>query len=154
MSDNSFPQTQSLPLWERPAIRQFAKFCIIGFSSLLIDAGISAALTYGAHLNPSLAKALSFLVAATNGFFWNSRWTFRGMGGDKLHQMYLKFLTVNGIGFVLNLTIFKTVLFLFTGKFFGQVKPLFLHFIVATLTAAVCVSVWNFLANKKWTFNA
>ncbi len=152
MNETALPDRDP-SLFQRPAVQQFIKFCIIGFSSLFIDAGISALLTYGANFNPTLAKAISFLVAVTNGFIWNSRWTFRGMGGDKLHQMYLKFLAVNCVGFVLNLTIFKSVLFLFTGRFFGQGKPDRLHFLAATIAAAVCVSVWNFLANKKWTFN-
>ena len=160
MSDHSF---SSLPsslgslmkpgLLQRPAVQQFLKFCIIGFSSLFIDAGISWFLTFHAHLNPTPAKMISFPIAVTNGFFWNRMWTFRGMGGDRLHQMYLKFFAVNVIGFGLNLTIFKTVLFAFTGRFLGQGKPEKIQFLIATILAAGCVSVWNFLANKKWTFN-
>lgn len=140
-------------LVKRPGIRQFVKFCIIGATSMIIDVGISASLIYGLSLNPTLSKTISFLFAVTNGFFWNSRWTFRGMGSGQQHQMYTKFVMVNCVGLMLNLTLFKTVLFLYTGKFFGQGKPEKLHFAVATAVAVVCVSLWNFLANKKWTFS-
>src|SRR5437667_7031517 len=107
-------------LMQRPGLRQFVKFCIIGASSTLIDVGISYSLIYGLGMNPTLAKMISFLFGVTNGFIWNSRWTFRGMGSGPRHEMYVKFVLVNVVGLILNLTIFKSVLFVFTGRFIGQ----------------------------------
>lgn len=141
-------------LMQRQGVRQFIKFCIIGFSSMLIDVAISYTLIYRLAWNPTLAKTVSFLFAVTNGFIWNSRWTFRGMGSGPRHQMYVKFLMVNCVGLVLNITIFKSVLFFFTGHFIGQGTPDKPHFALATGAAVVCVSLWNFFANKKWTFKA
>jgi putative flippase GtrA len=139
-------------LAQSPGVQQFVKFCIIGFSSAIIDVGISYTLIYMFSFNATLAKVISFLFAVTNGFFWNSRWTFQGMGSGRRHEMYVKFLLVNCVGLTLNVLIFKSVLFLFIGKFIGQGKPDRLHFAMATIVAIVCVSTWNFLANKKWTF--
>jgi putative flippase GtrA len=144
--------TAAAGLMQRPVVRQFVKFCIIGFSSMLIDVAISYQLTYSLHLNTTLAKTISFLFAVTNGFIWNSAWTFRGMGSGPRHKMYVKFMLVNCIGLILNLTIFKSVLFLFTGRFIGQGTPDKAHFFLATGTAVICVSLWNFFANKKWTY--
>lgn len=138
---------------QRQGVRQFIKFCIVGFSSMFIDVSIAYYLIYFLHLNPTLSKTLSFLFAVTNGFIWNSRWTFRGMGSGRRHELYIKFLLVNCVGLVLNITIFKSVLFIFTGRFIGQGIPNKPHFALATGAAVVCVSLWNFLANKKWTFN-
>jgi putative flippase GtrA len=139
-------------LAQREGVRQFIKFCIIGVSSFVIDASIASFLVYSLNLNPTLSKAISFLFAVTNGFIWNSRWTFRGMGSGKKHEMYVKFVTVNGIGFVLNILLFKSVLWMFTGRFIGQGTPNKLHFAIAMGTAAICVAFWNFLANRSWTF--
>src|SRR5205809_3536259 len=101
-------------LIQRPVVRQFIKFCIIGFTSTVIDFVISYTLIYHAlHLNSTLAKTISFLFSVTNGFIWNSRWTFRGMGSGKKHEMYVKFVLVNIVGLILNLTIFKSVLYVF-----------------------------------------
>lgn len=146
-------QTANGGLMQHPGVRQFIKFCIVGFSSMAIDVLISSYLIYKLGWNATLSKTISFLFAVTNGFFWNSRWTFRNMGSAKRHEMYMKFLAVNCVGLVLNITIFKTALFFFTGRFIGQGTPDKLHFAVATAAAVVCVSTWNFLANKKWTFN-
>ena len=142
-------------LAQKAAVRQFVKFCIVGFSSLLVDFVISYTLIYHFHMkNPTLAKAISFLFSVSNGFYWNSKWTFRGMGSGARHQMYVRFVSVNIVGFCLNILLFKSVLFLFVGRFIGQGKPEKYQFIVATLCAAICTAFWNFLANRKWTFTA
>ena len=153
--------SQAFPagLAQRPAVRQFIKFCVIGLSSTIIDLVISSFLIYrfnfpGWNNNPTLSKSISFLFGVTNGFFWNSRWTFQGMGSGKRHEMYVKFVMVNIVGFCLNIFLFKSVLFLFTGIFIGQKKPDGLHFLIATLVATAFVAFWNFCANKLWTFKA
>lgn len=139
-------------LSQRPVVRQFIKFCLIGFTSMCIDVGISYYLIYTLRLNPTLSKTISFLFAVTNGFIWNSRWTFRGLGSGKRHEMYMKFVMVNCVGLVLNILLFKSVLWGFTGRFIGQGTPDKLHFSIATGVAVVCVALWNFLANRQWTF--
>ena len=141
-------------LIQRPGVQQFIKFCVIGFSSAIIDVGISYTLIYRMGFNPTLAKAISFLFGVTNGFIWNSRWTFQGMGSGRRHEMYMKFLLVNVVGLFLNLLLFKSVLFAFTWRFIGQGKPDRMHFALATIVAIGIVAVWNFLANKKWTFSS
>lgn len=144
--------TAAAGLMQRKGVRQFVKFCIIGFSSMLIDVGISYTLIYSLDLNLTLAKTISFLFAVTNGFIWNSLWTFRGLGSGRQHEMYVKFVLVNCVGLILNLTIFKSVIALFTGRLIGQPTPDKAHFALATITAVICVSLWNYFGNKLWTF--
>ena len=136
---------------QKPAVRQFIKFCIIGATSFTIDVGISYALTFGLHMWWVLAKTISFSLAVTNGFFWNQRWTFRAVGHRKHHEQYAMFFGVNVIGWLLNLSIMKAVFFASTGTWRGQhpTKPVW---IAATLLATVIVVFWNFFANKHWTF--
>ena len=147
-------QIAATPLLQRPGFRQFAKFCIIGASSTLIDFVISYVLLYKFGLNLTLAKSISFVFGVSNGFIWNSRWTFRGQSSGAQHEMYIKFIAVNLIGFVLNIIIFKGVIGLFTGRFIGQGRPAQWLFVLAYGVAVVITSAWNFFANKKWTFKA
>lgn len=137
---------------QRPGVRQFVKFCIIGFSSMLLDVGISGVLTFKLHWIWWVAKTLSFSIAVTNGYLWNSLWTFRGMGSGKRHEQYVKFVAVNIVGYFSNILLMKLVFFAFTGQLIQHKNPDFLHWCIATGIAVVCVSLWNFLANKKWTF--
>ena len=134
-------------------MRQFVKFVIIGFSSALIDLGITWLIYYKLdfrHL--TIAKTISFVIAVTNGFIWNSLWTFRGMGSGRRHEQYAKFFMVNIVGYVLNLTITNLALLALTGRFLSHEKPPVPIWLAATCTAIICVSVWNFGANKLWTF--
>ena len=144
-------QATSTGLLQRPAVRQFVKFCIIGASSAIIDIVISSYLIYQLHWNWILANACSFIISVSNGFFWNSRWTFRQSVANRQAQ-YFKFVVVNIIGLGLNLFIQKSVIMLYTGKFFHQGTPPKTEWIVAKLTAIILVAMWNFFVNKKWTF--
>lgn len=146
-----FMETTSATVLNRPGLRQFIKFCIVGASSFAIDFGVSWFLTFHLYLWWVLAKTISFSMAVTNGFFWNQRWTFQAVGHRKGHEQYAMFFGVNVVGWALNLAIMKAVFFIGTGTWKGQhpTKPLF---VAATLTAMVIVVFWNFFANKHWTF--
>ena len=146
----------SSPASSRPgsvAMRQFVKFCIVGASNFVIDAGCAYVLTYIFHLDWPIAKTISFLIAVTNSFFWNSRWTFRALDKSRQHQQYLVFVLINIVGWLLNLAIMSLVFRLITGSWLLG-KPDKLHWLAATLVATSIVVAWNFAANKRWTFKA
>jgi putative flippase GtrA len=80
---------------------QLVRFAIVGFSL----AGIYSAIywylaTY--VMAPVLAVVVAFLVAVSLGFVLHSRWSFRGHGKREDRAMKIKFLAVQGSGFVLN----------------------------------------------------
>src|SRR5579872_7486564 len=87
-------------LLQRQGVQQFIKFAIVGASSTLITGGVYSGLIYAAHLEQllhawlapwtslqqfsdtyavylQLAMLAGFVFGVTNGFVWNSRWTFR-----------------------------------------------------------------------------
>jgi putative flippase GtrA len=132
---------------------QFVKFCIIGFTSTVIDFAILNLLIRRFGVHWAIASVISFTFAVTNGFIWNSLWTFRGMGSAKRHEQYIKFVAVNIVGLLLNLGIIKTILILINGSILhsGPQNPT--HVNMAKCVAIVFVSIWNFFANKKWTFS-
>jgi len=51
---------------------------------------------------PVVAVLIAFLVAVSIGFVLHSRWSFRGHGKAEDHAMKVKFLAVQGSGFLLN----------------------------------------------------
>ena len=139
-------------LMQRPGLQQFVKFCVIGFSSMIIDVVIAKKLTYGVGLHWVIAQTISFAVAVTNGFIWNSLWTFRGMGSGKRHERYARFVAVNIVGLILNVFVMKSIFMLFTGRLIHQGNPDETHWNIAKGVAVVLVAIWNFTANKRWTF--
>ena len=132
--------------------RQFVKFCTVGASSAVIDVGLLNlfAQVLGWHWIPS--QVLSFSLAVTNGFVWNSLWTFRGIRGASAKTRYARFYTTNVVGLLLNLVVMKLVMFLLTGKLLYPGNPPQLILNIAKLVAIVVVAFWNFLASKYWTF--
>ncbi len=129
---------------------QFVKFCLIGASSTALDVVISRQLMDRFGMPWFQANTLSFAVAVTNGYLWNSLWTFRGMGAARRHTQYLKFVAVNLVGYGLNTLIMALMFLLLTGHVNGTPpRPIWA---LAKGTAIVLVAMWNFLANKRWTF--
>jgi putative flippase GtrA len=92
---------------------QLARFAVVG---LFLAAIYSAIYWYLAAnvMAPVLAVAIAFLVSVSIGFVLHSRWSFRGHGRTEDRRMKVKFLLVQGSGFVLN-EIFTWVL---TGPLF------------------------------------
>jgi putative flippase GtrA len=138
--------------FQRQGVQQFVKFCVVGATSTVIDAGILWFLKFSCHWSVPPAQTLSFVVAVTNGYIWNSLWTFKGRGSGKQHEQYLKFVAVNIVGLILNLLIINGVFYALTGSS-PDLRPTDkIHFGIAKAVAVVIASVWNFLASKLWTF--
>jgi putative flippase GtrA len=138
-------------LLQRPGVLQFIKFCIVGASSFTIDLGISYLLHFHAGFPLVPAKTISFVLAVTNGFFWNRRWTFDAVGKRDHREQYAMFFAVNIVGYLLNIGIVTAIVGLETKTWINQQpsKPVFL---IATLIATCFVVFWKFFANKHWTF--
>jgi len=156
-------------LSERPSLAQFIKFCVIGATSFAIDVGLLNLLHFGAGFPLFPSKAISFLAGVTNGFVWNSRWTFREHRGD-LRAQYPKFVATNLVGLILNLGIMtgsivaatrlgwvhtdrspmEIVGLIVSGAGKKAFNPLTVN--GAIVVATVVVTAWNFTAAKFITF--
>lgn len=124
-----------------PALKQFTKFCLVGFSNTAIDFLVYLFLTRLFLIYFVLANACSFLLAVTWSFVFNKYWTFRN-GEKKIKKQYLQFLFINIFGLILN-TLFLYVL----------VTYLNFYDILAKIIAVIIILFWNFFANRYWTFH-
>jgi putative flippase GtrA len=80
---------------------QLVRFGIVGLSLAALYSAIYWYLaTY--VMPPVVAVLIAFLVAVSIGFVLHSRWSFRGHGKAEDHAMKVKFLAVQGSGFLLN----------------------------------------------------
>ncbi len=128
-------------------MREMIKFGLVGASSTAIDCAIMLAfrallhrlMDDPSHLKP-LIIALGFCGGATNGYFMNSRWTFRFDTKEQEKRKFAQFLAVSLVGLGLTWLI---------------MLPLMSHgvtLIRAKACAIFIVFFWNFTANKLWTF--
>lgn len=87
-----------------------------------------------------LAATFSFLLAVTNNYIFNKKWTFKSASSNN-RKLFIKFLIVHLVGLSINLL-----------GMFILVNLFALWYIFAKVFVTVFVLSWNFLANKLWTF--
>jgi dolichol-phosphate mannosyltransferase len=116
---------------------QLAQFGLVGVSGYVVNLIVFAALLgWGAHV----AAAISFIVAATNNYWWNRHWTF---AHQKSHVgiQGARFLVVSLLAFGVN----QLWLVLF-------IDVLDWRKVLSQAIAIVLVTPLNFLGNKLWSF--
>jgi len=132
---------------------QFVKFAVVGVSNTAVDwvvyYGLSR-LVFTTDDQKSFAKLISFVVAVLNSYLWNTIWTFRSeyqksVGkssalGQK-SKIFVRFIVASLIGWGINYLVFRYVLGILP-------KP----DVVALVFASGAAVVWNFFANKLWTY--
>ena len=127
---------------------QIAKFILIGGFNTLIDLGVLNILIFATGITSglgfSLFKGTSFLVAVSNSYFWNKRWTFRSK-----KDVFFQFFTVSAVGFVLNVGTASFVVNVITPQF-ELSEQLWAN--IGAITGTLVVMTWNFLGYKFVVF--
>lgn len=121
-------------------VRRFSRFALVGLLNTAIDFTIFFSLLHLTNLSYLGANMISFLAAAINSYTLNRRWTFRS-GARDIHREGAQYVTVIGVGFLLN----EGLLYLLVDH--GDL-PTWAGKVVVTGV----VLIWNFLANRFWTF--
>lgn len=122
------------PLW-----RQFAGFGLFGAVGTGVHYALLLALVQ-TGLSPALpASVAGSLAGALCNYLLSRRFVFRSRRAHR--QALPRFLAVAGIGFGGN------ALAMAIGLRLG------LHYLLAQILATALVLIWNFAANKRWTFS-
>ena len=125
---------------DRIIIIKFLKFCVVGFSGMLIDFGTTWLLKEKARINKYIANSTGFILAATSNYIWNRIWTF-GSKNEKIAVEYFSFILISVVGLGIN----NFVIYLLNDKFK-------LNFYLSKLIAIGVVTIWNFVMNFLITF--
>src|SRR5947209_19978917 len=83
---------------------QVARFCAVGGSGYAINRIVFAICTQLLGMYHLAAAVVAFLVAVTNNFCWNRRWTF-GAGDGRARFQAPRFLLVAVVAFLLPLVV-------------------------------------------------
>jgi putative flippase GtrA len=121
---------------ERPLVRQFARFALVGVSNTTLSwLAYPALLAVGTEAVPAAAAA-AFALGALNGYVWNSRWTFASAGR--------RFALLRYVGVQLaGLAGTASLVWVLAGS-----AGRYLAYALAT----VVVTLGTFAANRRWTF--
>jgi len=143
-------------------IYQVAKFVLVGALNTLLDLGILSLLMFLTGMSTGvfyiIFKSISFVLAATNSYFWNKFWTFKkisavmelGAQRKSTGKEVAQFFVVSVIGFALNVGV-ASLLVNVLGPRFGVAAggP---WGIVSALCGTLVGLAWNFLGYKLVVF--
>jgi len=125
---------------DKIVLLKFLKFCVVGFSGMIIDFGTTWLLKEKARVNKYIANSTGFVLAATSNYIWNRIWTFESRNSE-IAVEYLSFILISVAGLGIN----NFVIFLLNDK-------LKFNFYLSKLIAIGVVTIWNFVMNFIITF--
>jgi putative flippase GtrA len=138
---------------------RFLRFALVGTIGAVVDFGTFNLLVNLAHLPAVLASVISFTAAVVSNFLWNRFWTYPDSRSKRVTRQVAQFGIVSLIGLGIRTPLFawmeKVMVRFFAGivpKGFG-VSNVFLGHNFALAIAVVVVMMWNFFANRFWTYN-
>jgi putative flippase GtrA len=119
---------------------KFIKFCVVGFSGMIIDFGTTWVLKEKVRINKYIANSTGFILAATSNYIFNRFWTFQSEN-NHIATEYFSFIIISVIGLGIN----NLLVYLFTDK-------MRFNFYLSKLIAIIVVTFWNFIMNYLITF--
>lgn len=152
------------PITDKQERTRFLKFLAVGSIGAVVDFGTLNLLNYFTGMEIVYAQAISFVLAVTNNFLWNRYWTYPDSRSKPLSSQLVQFFVINGVGILVRTPIIlgseKVLLLALNGIFADVTFPwsdfLTIERIAANLAVVVAIFVvlmWNFFANRYWTYN-
>lgn len=135
-----------------PVLYQFAKFSAVGTLNSFIDFGVLNFLIFLTNIAfgwwYTIFKAISFVCATTNSYFWNRYWTFEAGGKPKVSEA-AKFYSIAVVGGFVNVSVASLVVN-------GIARPEFISVNLWANIGALCgifsAFLWNFIGYKFLVF--
>lgn len=137
-----------------PALYQFGRFAAVGALNTVIDLGVLNFLITLTDVSTgiyySLFKAVSFLAAVVNSYFWNKFWTFASRTPSTAGE-FGRFIFFTLIGLLINVGIATLVVDVAGPVFDAPAKT------AANVGAVVATAVsllWNYFAYRRFVFKS
>lgn len=121
-------------------IIKFIKFCIVGFSGLIIDFIITYISKEKLNIHKYISNSLGFVIAVCTNYYLNRIWTFDS-DSTQIFEEYTSFFIISIVGLITN----NIFLYLFHEKLEKK-------FYTSKFIAILLTSFWNFFANYFYTF--
>lgn len=133
---------------QKKEIKRFARFLVVGLSGTLLDFAILTALKMLLGLGTLPANVISYSAGVINNFTLNRLWTFSEARDNQWFVQFGRFVLINVGAVALNSLIVLAL---------EQPLGALLHnpqhgYLPAKVVATGIVFVYNFMANRLWTF--
>lgn len=142
---------------------RFLRFAVVGGIGSVIDFGVMNLLNHGMGFSLVAAGTISFVAAVISNFTINRYWTYPDSRSKPVTRQLGMFFIVSVIGLLIRIPLLAFLEPIMEGLFeqiwpawqirlpFGG--PTFWADNVVLAIAISIVMLWNFLANRYWTFN-
>jgi putative flippase GtrA len=118
---------------------QFRKFVLVGGVATATQYAVLVGMVRILGANPVFASSCGYVISALLNYYLNHRLTFRSA---QSHRRALpRFAVIAAVGLLIN----STLVWALSER--GR-----LPYLAAQIIATAVVLVWNFTANRKWTF--
>lgn len=140
---------------------RFIRFAIVGAIGAVIDFGVFNVLTNFVTFFKShavWASVISFILAVISNFTWNRLWTYPDSRSRPLSRQLTQFVIVSLIGLLIRTPLFawleKVLTQFLTSRWtYEPLTPVFVAHNIALGTVILVVMLWNYFANRYWTYN-
>ena len=121
---------------------QFAKFCFVGSSGVLVHYICLYTLLNFSGVQKNIALILSIALSMTSNFILNSVWTFKGHSEQKpMPLKFISFVSICSLGAIINYSITQVIH-----------NDLQLSIYLASLVGITVATAWNFFLNASITW--
>ncbi len=136
---------------------RFLRFAVVGAFGSVIDFGVFNLLATLLGIPAVLASIISFTLAVCSNFIFNRIWTYPDSRSKAVHHQMLQFAMISVIGLGIRTPLFawsETTLYrLFSEMVLpSSLTARFLGHNIALAIAIGVVMLWNFFANRFWTY--
>ena len=137
---------------------RFLKFLFVGITGAVVDFGIMNLMRIVVGLSLVWSQAISFSVAVINNFLWNRYWTYPDSRSKAPYRQLIQFFLINLVGILVRtplVTWFDKLILNFLDKS-SYSLPLENYIISQNLALTGAIGIillWNFFANRYWTYS-
>lgn len=137
---------------------RFLKFCFVGVFGAVVDFGVMNLLLHFTG-NAKFASTISFIAAVISNFLWNRYWTYPDSREKPVLQQLGQFFLVNSIGLGIRYLLFATIdkpIISLSEKIVPEdffMAPSTVGHNITMVISVLIVMIWNFFANRYWTYN-
>jgi len=138
---------------------RFLKFAMVGLFGAVVDFGIFNVLTAGFNVPAIWASIASFVAAIISNFLWNRYWTYPDSRSKPVAHQVTQFVLVSLVGLAIRtllVSLLEKPLIRLAARSIPSgffLSPVTVGHNVMLASAILVVMMWNFIANRYWTYN-
>lgn len=155
-------------------VERFLRFAVVGVTGAIIDFGTliiaqATILPPTNDLHVAMATTLAFVIAVVSNFIWTRMWVYPDSRSRSMRRQLSQFFLISVTGWLARTVWITTTYSLIGHALMPALLPIIEVFrpeyipsptseeklgsIIAQLIAMAFVMLWNFFANRYWTYN-